>query len=170
MKWFSWTRFLGAAWCGKFHLNADSNTFRSWDHGRFNDGFKHMIIITFICIFYNFLILPQHLCLCLCVSVCYGLWSASCLTIMGGGGSSSFLIFGFQLIFDGWNLPPAGWKFSTRTGGHELDQRAIGVWKCVHTGINAYLNNQVKKHSKIDNSMNNQKSKISESNFSKVQQ
>ena len=35
-------------------------------------------------------------------------------------------------------------------------------------GINAYLKNQVKNYSKIDNSINNQKSKISESNFSKA--
>ena len=36
-------------------------------------------------------------------------------------------------------------------------------------GINAYLKNQVENHSKIDNSVNNQKSKISKSNFSKAQ-
>ena len=35
-------------------------------------------------------------------------------------------------------------------------------------GINAYLKNQVENHSKIDNSVNNQKSKISKSNFSKA--
>ena len=57
----------------------------------------------------------------------------------------------------------------TRTGGHELDQRAIGVWKYVRTGINTYLKNQVENHSKIDNSINNQKSKISKSNFYKAQ-
>ena len=66
------------------------------------------------------------------------------------------------------NLRPAGWKFSTRTGGHELDKRAIGVWKYVRTGINAYLKNQFENHSKIGNSVNNQKSKISKSNFSKA--
>ena len=65
-------------------------------------------------------------------------------------------------------LPPAGWKFSTWTRGHELDQRAIGVWKYVRTGINAYLKTQVKNRSKIDNSVNNQKSKISKSNFSEA--
>ena len=66
------------------------------------------------------------------------------------------------------NLPPAGWKFSTRTVSHELDQRAIGVWKYVCTVINASLNNQVENHSKMDNSVNNQKSKISKSNLSKA--
>ena len=34
-------------------------------------------------------------------------------------------------------------------------------------GITAYLKNQVKNHSKIENSVNNKKSKISKSNFSK---
>ena len=36
-------------------------------------------------------------------------------------------------------------------------------------GINSYLKNQVENHFKIDNSVNNQKSKISKSNFSKAQ-
>ena len=35
-------------------------------------------------------------------------------------------------------------------------------------GINAYLKNQVENQSKIDNSVNNQKSNISKSNFSKA--
>ena len=61
------------------------------------------------------------------------------------------------------NLPPEGWKFCTRTGGHELNQRVIGFWEYVRTVINAYLKNQVKNHSKIDNSLYNQKSKISKS-------
>ena len=34
-------------------------------------------------------------------------------------------------------------------------------------GISAYLENQVENHSKIDNYLHNQKSKISKSNFSK---
>ena len=68
-----------------------------------------------------------------------------------------------------FSLPPAGWKFSTRTGGHEHDQRAIGVWKYILTVINAYLENQLENHSKIDNSVNNQKSKFFKSNLSKAQ-
>ena len=64
--------------------------------------------------------------------------------------------------------PPAYWEFSTRTEGHKLDQRSIGVWKYVRTEINAYLKNQVENHSKIDSSIKNQKSKISKSNFSKA--
>ena len=56
----------------------------------------------------------------------------------------------------------------TEENGHELDQRAIRVWKYLRTGINAYLKNQVENHSKIDNYVNNQKSKISESNCSKA--
>ena len=66
------------------------------------------------------------------------------------------------------NLSPLGWKFSTITGDHELNQRAIGVWKYVRTWIHAYLENQVKNHSKIGNTVNNQKYKISRSNFSKA--
>ena len=38
----------------------------------------------------------------------------------------------------------------------------------VRTGINTYLENQVENHSKIGNSVNNQKPKISKSNFSKA--
>ena len=54
----------------------------------------------------------------------------------------------------------------TEGNGHELDQRAIGLWKYV--GMLACLKNQVENHSKIENSVNNQKSKTSESNFSKA--
>ena len=61
-----------------------------------------------------------------------------------------------------------GWKFITRTECHELNQRAIGLWKYICTRIDAYLKNQVKNHSKIDNSVNNQKSKIFKSNLSKA--
>ena len=65
--------------------------------------------------------------------------------------------FGQKSVVAILSLPPAGWKFNTRTGGHELDRISIGVWKYVRTGINAYLKNQVESHSKIDNSGNNQK-------------
>ena len=41
----------------------------------------------------------------------------------------------------------------TQENGQELDQKAIGVWKYVRTGINTYLKNQVKNYSKIDNSV-----------------
>ena len=56
----------------------------------------------------------------------------------------------------------------TEENGQELDQRAIGVWKYIRMGINAYLKNQVENFSKIDNSVNNQTSKILKSNFSKA--
>ena len=56
----------------------------------------------------------------------------------------------------------------TEENVHELDQRAIRVWKYVRTGINAYFKNQVENHSKVDNSVNNQNSKISKSNFSEA--
>ena len=56
----------------------------------------------------------------------------------------------------------------TEENGHEIDQRAIGVWKYIRTGINANLKNQVENHSKIDNTVNNQKSKMSKFNFSKA--
>ena len=56
----------------------------------------------------------------------------------------------------------------TEENGHELDQRSIRVWKYVRTGINEYLKNQAGNHSKIDNSVNDQKSKIYKSNFSKA--
>ena len=45
--------------------------------------------------------------------------------------------------------------------GQELYQRAIGAWKYVCTGINAYLDDQVENYSKIDNSVDNQKFKLS---------
>ena len=41
-------------------------------------------------------------------------------------------------------------------------------WKYVRMGINLYPKNQVENHSKVDNSINNQKSKISKSNLLKV--
>ena len=44
-------------------------------------------------------------------------------------------------------------KLHTEENGQELDQRGIGVWKYVRTGINAYLKNQVENYSKIDNSV-----------------
>ena len=66
------------------------------------------------------------------------------------------------------SLHPVGWKFSTRTGGHELDQRATVVWKYIRMVINAHFKNQVKNHSKIESSINDQKSKRSKSNFSKA--
>ena len=47
----------------------------------------------------------------------------------------------------------------TEENAHEIDMRVIGLWKYVRTGILACLKNQVKNHSKIDNSVNNQKSK-----------
>ena len=50
--------------------------------------------------------------------------------------------------------------------GQEMDWIAIGVLKYIRTVINAYLKYQVKSYSKIDNSVNNQKSKVSKSNFS----
>ena len=50
-----------------------------------------------------------------------------------------------------------------------LDEISIGVWKYLRRGINAYLKNQVENYSKIDHSVNNQKSKISKYNFSKAQ-
>ena len=56
----------------------------------------------------------------------------------------------------------------TEENGHELDQRTIRFLKYVRTVINAYLKNQVENHSKMDNSVNNQKSKISNSNFSRA--
>ena len=56
----------------------------------------------------------------------------------------------------------------TEENVHELDQRAIRVWKYVRTGINAYFKNQVENHSKVDNSVNNQKYKIFKSNFYKA--
>ena len=67
-----------------------------------------------------------------------------------------------------WKASCRDHPYSTEENGHELDQRAIGVWKCLHTGINAYLKNQVENHSKINNSVNNQKSKISKYHFSKA--
>ena len=42
------------------------------------------------------------------------------------------------------------------------------VWKYARTEINSYLKNQVEYHSKIDNTVNNQKSNISKSNFSRA--
>ena len=58
--------------------------------------------------------------------------------------------------------------YSTEENVHELNKRSIIVWKYVHTVVNAYLKNQVENHSKIDNSVNNQKSKISRYIFSKA--
>ena len=52
-------------------------------------------------------------------------------------------------------------KLHTEENGHKLDLRVIGVWKYVRTGINAYLKNQAENHSKIDNTVNNQKFKTS---------
>ena len=67
------------------------------------------------------------------------------------------------------------WKYgqsfhpdSTEENSQELDQRAITVWKYVCTRIHTYLKNQFENYSKIDNSVNNQKSKICKSNFSKA--
>ena len=55
--------------------------------------------------------------------------------------------------------------YSTEENIHELDQRVIRVWKYVRTGINAYLKNQAENHSKIDDYLNNQKSKTFKSIF-----
>ena len=44
----------------------------------------------------------------------------------------------------------------------------IGIWKYVRTGIIVCLKNQVENHSKIDNYVNNQKSKTSKSNLYKA--
>ena len=51
------------------------------------------------------------------------------------------------------NLTPACWKFSTRTGGHEINHRVIEIWKYIRTGINEYFKNQFENHSKIDSSV-----------------
>ena len=66
------------------------------------------------------------------------------------------------------SLPTINLKWCTEENGQELEQRAIGLWKYARTGILACLKNQVENHSKIDNSINNQKSKTSMSNFTKV--
>ena len=68
---------------------------------------------------------------------------------------------------DNSNLPPTSWELSTRTGGHEIDHRAIGTLKYIHTGNIANLKNQVENHSKIENSINNQNSITTNSNLSK---
>ena len=60
-----------------------------------------------------------------------------------------------------WEVGQTFQPYSTEENVQELDQRVIGVWKYVRTVINAYLKNQVENYSKIDNSVNNQKSKIS---------
>ena len=60
-------------------------------------------------------------------------------------------------------------KMHTEEKVHELDQREFGVWKYIRTGINAYFKNQVENQPKIENYVNNQKSKISKSNLSKAQ-
>ena len=60
------------------------------------------------------------------------------------------------------------YPYSTEENGHELNQRSIIFLQYVHTVLNVYFKNQVEKQSKIDNSVNNQKSKISKSNFSKA--
>ena len=52
------------------------------------------------------------------------------------------------LLLSSYNL-----KSLTEESGHEIDQREIGVWKYIRTGINAYLKKQVKNYSKIDNSV-----------------
>ena len=67
-----------------------------------------------------------------------------------------------------WEVGYTFQPYSTEENGHELDQRAIRVWKYVRTGINAYSKNQVKNHPKIDNYVYNQKLKISKSIFSKA--
>ena len=59
-------------------------------------------------------------------------------------------------------------KLNNEENGQELDHIDIWVWKYVRIGINADLKNQVENHSKIDNYVNNQKSKISKYNFSKA--
>ena len=58
-----------------------------------------------------------------------------------------------------------GRRLGTRTVGHELDQRAVGVWKYACTGIYEYLKNQVENHSKIGNSVNNKNFNISKYNL-----
>ena len=63
-------------------------------------------------------------------------------------------------------LPATYKQFHTEENGHELKQRAIRVWKYIHTRINAYLKNQVENYSKINDSVDNQKSKIFKYNFS----
>ena len=47
----------------------------------------------------------------------------------------------------------------------ELYHRVIGLQKYVRTGILACLKNQFKNHSQINNSVNNQKSKIEKFNL-----
>ena len=66
------------------------------------------------------------------------------------------------------HLPYYNLKSHTKENFHELDQGVIGIWKYVRMGILVYLKNQVENHSKIDNSVNNQKSKTYKSNFSKA--
>ena len=58
-----------------------------------------------------------------------------------------------KYVYQNKTLPTTYLKLHTEENDQELDQRAIGVWKYVHTGINAYLKNQVKNYSKIDNTV-----------------
>ena len=101
---------------------------------------------------------------CGCVSMGFCWWHSCLITCF-----FSWSVILSQLhIVACRNLPTTTVKIHTEENGHELNQRAIGLWKYICTVILAYMKNQVKKHFKVDNSVKNQKSKTSKSNSSKA--